>query len=542
MAQKIIEHKNIEEILHACTRLGEYVLSYPLDQFVIKTIDEAELLTGSKTGFFHFLEDDQKTISIQNWSSNTRMNICKDRINMEHQPLNEAGAWIEAIKKRSAVIHNDYAGLPERKGLPDGHVQTNRELAVPIIRGGKIKSIIGVGNKSEEYDAVDIYIVSMLGSLAWDMVNARRTEEALRKSEEKYRMIIETTNEGVWMLDDSSKTSYVNSRMAQMLGYAKGEMIGKSYFDFMDASARMEAEKKMDIHRRGIIETYDLRLSRKDGTYIWSIITSNPIFNEMGQYIGGLKMVTDITEKKRVEELRIINERLEYATRAKTEFLASMSHELRTPLHSILGFSQLLNEGVVGELNEKQKRYINNINEGGKFLLNLINDILDLSKVEAGKITLNIEKIRLHTTIDETLTLIKENALKHNIIIKKKIEPGLEFINADRQRFKQVLFNLLSNAVKFSKESGGILEISARNEGGMVQVSITDTGIGIKPENLDKLFHKFEQLDNGPSQKFGGTGLGLAITKQLVELHGGKIWAQSKYGEGTTFTFTLPLT
>jgi PAS domain S-box-containing protein len=249
----------------------------------------------------------------------------------------------------------------------------------------------------------------------------------------------------------------------------------------------------------------------------------------------------DITERKLAEELRIEKEVLAHASRAKSEFLASMSHELRTPLNTIIGFSELMRYGRAGELNEKQKHFLSNISTSGNFLLNLINDILDLSKVEAGKIILNIEKISLKVTVEETTTLIKEKAMKHNIKLIKDLDPGIEYIEADKQRVKQILFNLLSNAVKFSKEEGGTVTITTKKIEGNLQISVSDTGIGIKPENIGKMFQKFEQLDKGISQKYGGTGLGLAITKQLVELHGGKIRVESKYGEGSTFTFTMPL-
>ena len=381
-----------------------------------------------------------------------------------------------------------------------------------------------------------VYIVFMR-----DITERKYAEEALRKSEQKYRNIIETANEGIWMLDASGKTIYVNSMMAQMLGYTEEEMMGRRLFDFVDADIHTEIEKYLERLKKGSKEVHDLKLSRKDGTYLYTLFSTSPIFDDREQYIGALGMFTDITERKRAEELRIEKEHLEYASRAKSEFLASMSHELRTPLNSVLGFSQLLDEGVAGELNEKQKHFVDDIYTSGQFLLNLINDILDLSKVEAGKIVLNKEKMHVSDTIDEAITLIKEKAMKHIIKIKKEIDPELKFIDADKQRVKQILFNLLSNAIKFSKESGGTVTISVKKEGDMAEISVSDTGIGIKPENMEKLFLKFEQLEKGISEKYGGTGLGLAICKQLAELHGGSIWAQSKYSEGSTFTFTIPL-
>lgn len=249
----------------------------------------------------------------------------------------------------------------------------------------------------------------------------------------------------------------------------------------------------------------------------------------------------EIDKRKEVEEaLRIEKEHMESAIKAKSEFLASMSHELKTPLISIMGFTQILTNTNSGELTDKQKYFIESIRKSGEFLLSLVNDILDLSKIEAGMFELNTEEISLKSTIEETLTLFYEKALKHKIVIKKEFEPGLDFIEADKQRVKQILINLLSNAVKFSKGEGGTITITAKKAGDNAEISVSDTGIGIKPENLGKLFGKFEQLDKGISQKYGGTGLGLAITKQLVELHGGRIWATSKYGDGSTFLFTLP--
>jgi signal transduction histidine kinase len=245
-------------------------------------------------------------------------------------------------------------------------------------------------------------------------------------------------------------------------------------------------------------------------------------------------------DKKTNDKIIESRDQLAILSKTKSEFLANMSHELRTPLNSIIGFSEIMLIKIGGELNEKQTSYVNNIVISSNFLLNLINDILDLSKIEAGKVELVKEKLSVPTAIEEIHSLIKEKAANQNIELRRELEPELEYIEADHMRFKQILFNLLNNAIKFSKK-GGTVTITSKKGGDMARFSISDTGIGIKEENLGKLFKEFGQADTEISRKYGGTGLGLAITKKLVELHGGKIWVESKYGEGSTFIFTLPL-
>lgn len=196
---------------------------------------------------------------------------------------------------------------------------------------------------------------------------------------------------------------------------------------------------------------------------------------------------------------------------------------------------------TMGTLNEKQVSYVDNIRYGGKHLLNIITDILDLSKIESGKMEMIFEKTSLSETIDETIILINEEALEKKVTFIKEFDPQIEFIEADKKRLKQIFFNLLNNAVKFSKKEGGTITIATKKEGYMARISVSDTGIGIKEDDLMKLFREFEQLDTGIARKFGGTGLGLAISKKLVELHGGKITVESEFGKGTSFIFSLPM-
>jgi signal transduction histidine kinase len=246
-----------------------------------------------------------------------------------------------------------------------------------------------------------------------------------------------------------------------------------------------------------------------------------------------------------IENVRLFNEiqeksrQLEIANQHKSEFLANMSHELRTPLNAVIGFSEVLQQGMVGGLNDKQGEYVNYIHTSGSHLLSLINDILDLSKVEAGRMELDLVTFSVPLAIDNALTLIKERATRHGLALECVLDPVVAEINADERKFKQILLNLLSNAVKFTPENGCIT-VSARAIDRTVEVSVADTGIGIAPEDCEAVFEEFRQVGDNSERKAEGTGLGLALTKKLIELHGGRIWLKSTIGQGSTFSFTLP--
>ncbi|GAB4413567.1 MAG: hypothetical protein OHK0032_09680 [Thermodesulfovibrionales bacterium] len=243
------------------------------------------------------------------------------------------------------------------------------------------------------------------------------------------------------------------------------------------------------------------------------------------------------------KELSDLNMRLQEVSEAKSDFLANMSHELRTPLNSIIGFSEVLQDGLYGELTEKQAEYVRDINTSGRHLLDLINDILDLSKVESGKVELELSRFSLRELLNSSITIFRERAMKQNLSLSLGIEPGADVeIEADLRRMKQIMFNLLSNAVKFTPD-GGTVSVKARKVQGedFIEITVADTGIGIKPEDMPKLFKEFTQLESPYTKNYEGTGLGLALTKRLVELHSGRIWAESEYGRGSRFTFTIPI-
>jgi len=240
------------------------------------------------------------------------------------------------------------------------------------------------------------------------------------------------------------------------------------------------------------------------------------------------------------EQLEARNRDIERANRLKTEFLASMSHELRTPLHTIIGFAELLTEGIEGPLGPKQQRFLGHILQDSRHLLELINEILDISKIESGKLQLQISAIEFSACLEEVVQGIAQQAIQKHI----RLDINNQFqdiIFADRLRLKEVLYNLLTNAVKFTPD-GGRVWVDASRQDGWLQVTVGDTGIGIAPEEQENIFEKFYQVGATTKGTREGTGLGLPISRELVHLHGGKLWLESKLGEGSRFQFTLPLT
>jgi len=239
------------------------------------------------------------------------------------------------------------------------------------------------------------------------------------------------------------------------------------------------------------------------------------------------------------DELRRVYGELEAASRHKSAFLANMSHELRTPLNAIIGFSQVLRQRLFGEINAKQEEYLDDILSSGNHLLSLINDVLDLSKVEAGQVELEVTPFSLREALERGVVMVREQASKRGVRLSLEVAPDVDLVDGDERRLRQVLYNLLTNAVKFTPEKGTI-DVASTRVDGEVQVSVADTGPGIAREDHERIFDEFQQTEVGSAQR-EGTGLGLALSKRLVELHGGRIWVESEPGHGSRFVFTLPI-
>jgi len=279
----------------------------------------------------------------------------------------------------------------------------------------------------------------------------------------------------------------------------------------------------------GPMQTIDSRLAAiASGDFSGHVDVANR--DELGALAVNVNRMND--------ELQRLYRALETASKHKSEFLANMSHELRTPLNAIIGFSQVLREGISGEINAKQQEYLDDIVTSANHLLALINDVLDLSKVEAGQVELQVAPFSLSDALERGVSMVREKATINGVQVALHANGGLDAVAGDERRIRQVIFNLLSNAVKFTP-SGGSVDVSATQSNGKVTVSVADTGPGIAAEDLDRIFEEFQQTETGARQT-EGTGLGLALSKRFVEMHGGRIWCDSEVGKGSTFVFTLP--
>lgn len=375
-----------------------------------------------------------------------------------------------------------------------------------------------------------------------DITDRKKAEEAIRNVLTYTESIVDTIREPLVILDSHQRLKTANLAFYKTFKIPIEDTRDRSIYEIGNGQWNIPRLKEL-LWKINSMNTqfHDFEVEQE----IPNVGRKVMLLNACRLKIAGPDMILlsieDITERKKIEELHLENERLISTNKARSEFLTIMSHELRTPLTSVIGYSIILQGKTQGELNEKQRFFVDNILKSSKHLLDLINNFLELAKAEAGKQEMFFEEISVHDAINEIFELIKDNAAGHDIILRKEFDPEKLSIKADRRALKQILFNLLSNAIKFSKKEGGIITLSTKRENDFVKISVADTGIGVKKEDLPRLFRKFEQLDSGISRKYEGTGLGLAITKQLVEMHGGKIRVESKYGQGSDFIFYLPI-
>ena len=442
-------------------------------------------------------------------------------------------------------------------------VLKERELA-----GAEAKTIIEKKRSRQLADANK--------KLQGEIVLRKEVEEALSEREETFRLITASAQDAIIIINDETKITYWNRATETIFQRTWDEIRDRDFFDFLGTPSFRKKyhqafeQLKQDSSGRSSNQRLEVMAVRKDGKAL-TLEASLAVVKLKGQW-HAIGILRDISNRKLAEEnLKAAKKVAEASNKAKSEFLANMSHELRTPLNHIIGFTDLVVSENFGKLNETQLDYLNDVLGSSRHLLELINDILDLSKVEAGQVDLHLTDVDVRSLLENSLVLIKEKSMKHNLTLTTRISDTPVTIKADERRLKQVLYNLLYNAVKFTPDGGAIelssqlvttsdkssesapsgIEVQAGEDAEYIipgngrkalEIAVADTGIGLKAEDQARVFNTFEQVEGSVSRNYEGTGLGLAVSKNLVELHGGTIRVESDgVGKGCRFAFTIPV-
>ncbi|HKT71432.1 MAG TPA: PAS domain S-box protein [Steroidobacteraceae bacterium] len=391
-----------------------------------------------------------------------------------------------------------------------------------------------------------------------DLTQRRAHEEDLRRSEERFRLLVEGVSEyAIFMLDPNGQIATWNSGAERIKGYKAAEIIGQHFSVFYPQEVRESRWPEHELQvaaEKGSFTDIGWRL-RKDGTMFWANVTITALRDDAGKLIGFAKLTRDLTDTKRIEAMESAYEQREEmldaersarmaaqrATRLKDEFLATLSHELRTPLSAVLGWTQVLLRGAAPRGPDEQKRAIEVIDRNARAQMQLIDDLLDLSRIMTGKLRLDLHQVSFSTVVEAAVDSAKPAAEAKGIRLTAILGAGQDTVNADSARLQQVVWNLLTNALKFTPK-GGQVQVLLQRVNSHLELSVSDTGVGIPAHYLPHVFDRFSQKDASTTRVHGGLGLGLAICKQLVELHAGVITAASEgEGKGATFSVQLPL-
>ena len=515
-------------------------------------MESAIQLTGSTMGYIAFTNEDETVLTMHYWSASA-MRECAIIDKPIVYAVKDTGLWGEAIRQRKAVITNDYdAPNPLKKGTPPGHIRVTRHMNIPVFDGGRIVAVAGIGNKAEDYRDDDVRQLTLFMDGMWRILCRKRAEETLRQFNRQLESAVIQVKDLMgnviqksvftgrfdnpsltpcWEAKQCDNTTcpshgnHKNMRCWEIAGTLCG---GKVHGRF---SQKLNDCSLCEVYRRARANP---------------VMALGETFNTMIAILNDRQAQLSETNRQleaAIEQANRLTEQAECANRAKSEFLANMSHEIRTPMTSILGYADLLMDDSLSAAD--RKTFLTTVRRNAGHLLQLINDILDLSKIEAGKMAINLGPCHLPSLVAEVAGMMRPRAEQRgNALEVRFADPLPQTIHTDANRMRQVLVNLVGNAVKFTENGSIRIGVAFlpqwRSSQSAISVAVIDTGIGIRPESLSRLFQPFTQAESSTTRKYGGTGLGLAISRQVVTALGGELTADSAPGRGSTFTVTIP--
>ena len=548
LQEEVMERQRADIILHARLRLLKFAESCSREEFPQATLDELELLTGSTIGFYHLVDADQKTLLLQTWSTNTLRNMCTATGKGRHYDIAEAGVWTDCVPQRRPVIHNNYSALPHRKGLPPGHAPVVRELVVPILRGDKVVAIIGVGNKPTDYDEQDVNVVSLLGDFWWDIAERKRAEEAVTKHAALVLDLYNNAPCGYQSLDQEGTIVQINDTELAWLGYTRDEVLGRMKLsDIITADSLKVYQKSFpEFKERGWVRDIEYELIRKDGTIMPVSLSATAVRDEAGHYLMSRSTVFDITERKRAEaEILKLNEELEqrvkertaeleFANRELEAFSHSVSHDLKAPVRAIEGFSRMLMHKYSATLESEPLRMLNIIYSNTRRMSQMIDDLLTFSRTSRKKVRKT--EINFYAMATKAFEQLRHQTPERDLQLNiGELPPAM----GDPSLIEQVMVNLLANAIKFtSSRKTAVIEVGGRTERKETIYYVKDNGVGFNEQYAHQLYGVFQRLHS--YDEYEGSGVGLSIVKNIIERHGGRVWAEGKVDQGATFYFAMP--
>ncbi|SPF41654.1 putative PAS/PAC sensor signal transduction histidine kinase [Syntrophobacter sp. SbD1] len=565
LVRDITLRKRRENLINVRLSLLEFATSHSIGELLQEILDEICALLDSPIGFFHFVESDQKTLSLQAWSTRTIAEFCTAEGKGAHYPLEKAGVWVDCVREKRPVIHNDYPALPHRKGLPEGHPPVIRELSIPIMRSGQVVAVLGIGNKPEDYTQEDIEAASYLADIAWEITQRKRVEEELRENQSRLDLALRSAHMGVWRWDIVENRRWYDDRVCHLLDINPAEFSGTADEVFkaihpddrlavsealtraVEHNGRYEAEYRVvhlggGIHhiaaRGRVVRDDNGRPVRVNGI-AWDITSRKMMEQELRKSSDEL----ELRVQERTAELRISNEtlrehaaKLERLTEELQEFAFVASHDLREPLRKIQTFGRMLSGKFEEELSDVGQDYLARMIGSASRMSDLLDSLLNYSRIASlqsqfGPVSLT--EVAQHAAGDLELAVTKAEA---------SVEIGeLPAIEVDPSQIRQLFQNLIANSIRYRKDTEKpLVKVYGHTNAGICKIFVEDNGIGFEEQYLDRIFKPFQQL-NKKSSKYGGTGMGLAICRKIVERHGGSITARSTPGEGATFIIELPV-